>query len=147
MRYAQAHAPELEDRGHTLLMCAALEGHAEAVKQLLARGADVNAKDSEGRTALMFAVINLHRDAVLELLKHGADVNARATDGATALMLAASCGDPLIVQALLNQGADPDGSFNTTGKSAVTLAAERGYTAVVELLRKAKARTTDRSTS
>lgn len=146
MSRTQANVPESENQGHTALMRAALEGRAGLVKSLLARGADVNAKDAEGRTALMFAVINLHRDVVHELLKHGADVNARAEDGATALLLATSCGDSPIVQALLNQGADLNGSFNTTGKNAVMLAEEKGYTAVVEILRKAKARTANGST-
>ncbi len=46
--------------GHTTLMCAALDGRTAAVKALLGRGANANARDDEGRTALMFAVINLH---------------------------------------------------------------------------------------
>lgn len=121
-------------------MRAALEGRTKEVKALLARGAEVNAQDNAGRTALMFAVINMHRDMVYVLLEHGADVNARAVDGATALMLAASCGDPRIVGALLNKGADLRGSFVTTNKNAALLAAEKGYTVVVELLKKAMAR-------
>lgn len=104
MQRTQGIVLEKVTGGHTALMCAALEGHTESVKNLLAGGADVNAKDGEGRTALMFAVINLHRDTVNVLLEHGTDVDARADDGGTAVMLAASCGDPLIVQALLNRG-------------------------------------------
>lgn len=96
----------------------------------------MNAKDGEGRTALMFAVINMHYETMKVLLDWGADVNVKANDGGTALMLAASCGDPRIVQALLNSGADLNGNFVTTGKSAVMLAAEKGYTAVVELLKR-----------
>ncbi|HEX8844715.1 MAG TPA: ankyrin repeat domain-containing protein [Pyrinomonadaceae bacterium] len=140
MQRIQGYIPEREYKGHTTLMCAALEGHTKEVRALLARGADVNAKDCAGRTALMFAVINMHHDTVNVLLEHGADVNARADDGATALMLAASCGEPRIVQALLNKGADLNGKFITTGRNAVLLAAGKGYTAVVEMLKRAMAR-------
>jgi ankyrin repeat protein len=133
----KANIPELETKGHTALMCAALEGDTDTVKRLLLRGADVNAKDDEGRSALMFAVINMHHDTVNLLLKHGANVNARAKDGGTALMLAASCGDPRMVQALLNAGADLNGAFFTTGKNAISLAADRGCTDVIELLKSA----------
>jgi ankyrin repeat protein len=136
----KANIPELDTKGHTPLMCAALEGDTEVVKTLLLRGADVNAKDDEGRSALMFAVINMHHDTVNMLLKHGANINARANDGGTALMLAASCGDKRIVQALLNAGADLKGTFITTGKNAVSLAADRGCTDVVELLKTAMVR-------
>jgi ankyrin repeat protein len=140
MQRVNVYIPERDNEGHTALMCAALEGHTKEVKSLLARGADVNAKDGAGRTALMFAVINMHRDTVNVLLEHGADVNARADDGATALMLAASCGEPRIVQALLNKGADLNADFAITNKNAVLLAAEKGYTAIVELLKEAVAR-------
>jgi ankyrin repeat protein len=139
MQYIQKYIPKRGNEGHTALMCAALEGHTKEVKALLARGADVNAKDNAGRTALMFAVINMHYDTVNVLLEHGADVNARAVDGATALMLAASCGEPRIVQALLNKGADLNENFVMTDRNAILLAAEKGYTAVVELLKRAVA--------
>jgi ankyrin repeat protein len=136
----KANFSELETKGHTALMFAALEGNTDAVKRLLLRGADVNAKDDEGRSALMFAVINMHHDTVNILLKHGANVNARANDGGTALMLAASCGDPGMVRALLNAGADLNASFVSTGKNAVSLAADRGCTDVIELLKTAMVR-------
>jgi hypothetical protein len=50
-------------------------------------------------------------------------------------MLAASSGDVAIVQALLNRGADKSGKFIQTGKTAVMLAAEKGYFAIVYLLK------------
>jgi ankyrin repeat protein len=53
-------------------MVAATGGHAEVVTLLLAKGADVNAKDVHGLCAVDYA--GTHR-AVLELLwKHGAPV-------------------------------------------------------------------------
>src|SRR5712692_6331646 len=44
--------------GITLLMNAAIEGRTEVVRDLLARGADVNIKDNQGRTALIDAAAN-----------------------------------------------------------------------------------------
>ena len=60
---------------------AAASGSADAVKLLLDRGADVNAKESaHGQTAVMFAAA-LDRDAVIRLLaEHHADLNV-ATPG------------------------------------------------------------------
>jgi ankyrin repeat protein len=108
-----------------------------AVKELLRRGADANARDSQGRTALMFAVINVHADTVKALLEHGADVNVKADDGGTALMLAACGGDAEIARALLDEGADEGGKFTLTGKTALALAEEHGYSVIVELLKQA----------
>jgi ankyrin repeat protein len=79
------------------------------------------------------------------LLERGADVNARDHDGETALMMAASGGSPEIVQALLDKGADVNAKFTATGKTALTLAEERGHTLIMELLR-SRANITGRTT-
>lgn len=137
---AQMSASAKNAEGHTDLMCAALEGRTETVKALLCRGADVNAKDNEGHTALMFAVINLHKDTMKALLEHRANVNAGANDGATALILAVCTGDIGIVQALLDEGADVKTEFTFTGKTALTLATEKGYANIAQLLNRAGAK-------
>jgi hypothetical protein len=51
----KADVNERYDRDRTALQVAAAEGHAGVVKELLARGANVNAKDSSGLTALHLA--------------------------------------------------------------------------------------------
>jgi len=134
---AQMSEDEKHQAGHTPLMAAALDGNTERAKAELNSGADVNAKDDEGRTALIFAVVNMHYETVKVLLDHGADVNARARDGGTGLILAASSGDAEIVRELLNQGADISGRYISTRKTAETLAAEKGYTGIVELIESA----------
>ena len=71
-------------QGRTPLMLAAFRGNIEAVRKLLACGAEVNAKDKDGDTALMFAAFKGHAEIVSLLLRHGANVHVRAKNGWTA---------------------------------------------------------------
>src|SRR6185503_14417474 len=75
-------------RGATPLMYAAAVGSIDAVKALLAAGADVKAKNAFDVTALMWGVTNPEK--VRLLLDAGADVNARSKQGRTPLLIAAS---------------------------------------------------------
>jgi Protein kinase domain/Ankyrin repeats (3 copies) len=93
------------NKGETWLMWAALEGHASAMKDLLAQGAEVNEKDKVGQTALMKAAGNGHMAVVRLLLAGGAEVNERDKEGQTALMMAMAAGHPEIVGILEAAGA------------------------------------------
>ena len=55
---------------------AANEGNIEAVKQHLADGADVHAKDKHGWTPLHYAACDGHKEIAELLIAKGADVNA-----------------------------------------------------------------------
>jgi ankyrin repeat protein len=82
------------DRGATPLHFAAGEGNGDVVNLLLAKGADVNAKDAYGgRTPLYDAIRARSKDIVAQLLAHGADVNARDDRGFTPLHIRAIRGD------------------------------------------------------
>src|SRR5580704_12037431 len=59
------------------LWAAVRNGDAKAVKALLQKGADVNAKNEIGITALWIAASKGQQDIVEVLLEHKADVNAR----------------------------------------------------------------------
>ena len=62
-------------RARPSLMTAARTGKADAVKVLLARGANVNAKERwQGETALMWAAAENHAAAVKALVEAGADI-------------------------------------------------------------------------
>jgi ankyrin repeat protein len=60
-------------------------GHIEAVKQHLADGVDVNAKNENGSTPLVYTALEGHKEVAELLIAKGADVNAQGDDGDTPL--------------------------------------------------------------
>ena len=56
---------------------AAEDGNIEAVKQHLAAGTDVNAKNRHGNSPLQLAALMGHKEIVELLIAKGADVNAK----------------------------------------------------------------------
>jgi ankyrin repeat protein len=86
------------------IVAAAWGGHNDAIRFLLDRGADVNAKPRFGTTALMAAAYYGRGATVRMLLSRGADVNADG-DGETALTLAKGKGRLEIIELLRQAGA------------------------------------------
>jgi ankyrin repeat protein len=105
-------------------------GDIHTVRDLLHRGADVDARDRYGQTGLMRAAHAGHRDIVETLVEHGADLNVTAKFGLTALMLAVVAGHPEIARVLARAGADLSlkgaGAPGFADKTARDLAAARG---------------------
>jgi ankyrin repeat protein len=94
--------------GATPLHEAAEVGHAEVVRLLLSKGADVNAKTTTGRlTPLHVAAGKGHREVAETLINSGADVNAKDHSGDTPLHLTVTWGRKEIASLLLSKGADP----------------------------------------
>lgn len=115
------------------LIGAAKRGDVAAVQALLAKGANVNAKDNYGDTALMEASAKGHREVVQVLLDKGADVNAKTYRGHTALMPASNEGHREVVQALLDKGADVNAKDND-GWTALIYASSKGHHEVAQVL-------------
>jgi ankyrin repeat protein len=121
-----------DSHGSTLLMQAAAFGSADAVQLLLARGAEVNAKNQFEATALIWGA-NDPRKARL-LIEKGADVNARSKRGRTPLMVAASCdGCAATVRLLLEKGADVKAK-DQQGATALDTAVEADDIETIRLL-------------
>ena len=68
----KAEAPDIG------IYIAANEGNIEAVKQHIAAGTDVNAKDIQGYTPLHHAANGGHKEIADLLIANGADVNAKS---------------------------------------------------------------------
>ena len=72
--------------GKTPLHLAALNDHKEIAELLIAKGADVNAKQAvEGETPLHLATWDGYKEIAELLINNGADVNAKDEDGRTPL--------------------------------------------------------------
>ena len=79
-------------------------GDTKKVKELLATGANVNAKDSSGDPALKYAAGQGNIPLLQVLLKAGADVHAKDAKGYTAMWWA---GGENVKKLLLDAGAEP----------------------------------------
>ena len=89
------------------LLCAPPIGDAQAVKLLLAAGADAKATDPGGRTLLMLACSSdaLPTETIKSLIDRGADLNAKSPQGMTALDFAKLRGETTVVDLLTRAGA------------------------------------------
>jgi uncharacterized protein len=93
--------------GSTALLFGARSGDVEAIRLLLAAGADVNDSLPNGMSALVLAAHSGNGSAASLLLAKGADPNADGI-GYTALHAAILRGDLKLVQDLLAHGANPN---------------------------------------
>lgn len=119
--------------GKTLLMIAAEEGMADAVRLLLDRRARTDLRTADGATAAMYAAWGGYEPVVAALADAGADLDATNGDGKTALMAAAARGHLGVVQLLLQRGVAVDRT-TANGWSALMYAANNGHDRVARLL-------------
>ncbi|MDB4668734.1 ankyrin repeat domain-containing protein [bacterium] len=105
-------------------------GSIEAVKQHLAAGADVNAKDEDGYTPLYAVAGGAHKEIAVLLIANGADVNAKNKYGETPLHYAAT---KEIAELLIAKGADVNAKDEVESTPLHT-AALNGHKEVTELL-------------
>ena len=93
--------------GNLILSEAIDAGNLKIVQALIAKGAVINAPDSNKRTALQKASMKGDKELVAYLLDHGADINDVDDNNCTSTYLAANLGFAEIVQLLIDKGADP----------------------------------------
>jgi hypothetical protein len=109
------------------LLEAARKGNLPAVQQLVAKGANLEAKSPYGQTPLYFAARNGHADVVRFLLGKGAKIDVRDTFYKMSLVgAAADKGGIDVVSALLEAGAN--------GGDALSTAAYRGNKELLSLV-------------
>jgi cytohesin len=143
---------------------AAENGDLARLKALVAKGTDVNVKNTRGYTPLHWAVSQNHKDVVEFLIAEGADVDARSngdstplhfvknkavaetliTNGAdmevkdnkgyTPLLRAAKYRTKEVVEALLEAGALVDAKEKEEGQTPLHFAARRGNLEIAEAL-------------
>lgn len=95
-------------RGVTALHEAASLGHLDLVKLLLARGADVDARERNGDTPLLRAGEYPWEDCTIALINSGADIHIKDGFGRTTLHFACRSGLLNIVNILLARNMDAD---------------------------------------
>ena len=129
------HAPD----GFTPVALAAFFGHLEAVRMLIAAGADVNAAANNALQvrALHAAVAGRNLDIVRAVLAAGADPNAPQQAGFRPIHEAGVSANRELAELLVQHGADPS-LTNDAGRSAIDLAAEKGHTEFASWLSRAK---------
>jgi hypothetical protein len=129
---------------HGTLHSAAMNGDTATVRALLDEGEPVDKLNMGGFTPLMYGIG--HRDVMQLLLERGANPDFKTSQGVTPLHLAVEYRLADGVRALLDAGADPDPGYAELGLGSkgtpLTIAQQKGETAVVALLREAIAKRT-----
>ncbi|KAF0698896.1 hypothetical protein As57867_010456, partial [Aphanomyces stellatus] len=123
-------AGEAKDR-NTPLIIASSNGHLDAAKLLVERGAKLTAANKNNNTPLLAAVAESRVEVVLFLLGAGADVNVRNTEGKSPLLYATDKGNADIVKAILAKGVVD----TTEYAAALDVASKKGHTAIADFLR------------
>ncbi|MEW6532528.1 MAG: ankyrin repeat domain-containing protein [Thermodesulfobacteriota bacterium] len=124
------------EQGQTALMTAAAAGHAEVVKTLLDRGANISATDGRRRSVLDHAVfLRGHIEVIKVLLDRGVDINARHNPAnRTILMDTAQGGFLEVVKLLIEKGADVN-ARDWNGDTALSLARGKDIEEIEKVLK------------
>jgi ankyrin repeat protein len=117
---------------------AASQGDIERVKQVIAKGTNVNERLERGTTALLLAANKGHLNIVKFLIDNGANLNLATDWGATPLINASAQGHADIVRLLLHNGADTKAKLQSpvdrSGRTALMIVAAEGYEDIVEII-------------
>jgi ankyrin repeat protein len=111
-------------------MMAALKGHTDLARRLIARGADVN---KTGWAPLHYAATGSHAALITMLLDAHAYIDAESPNGTTPLMMASQYGSAAAVRQLLEAGADAS-LKNQLGLSAQDFALRSARPEVFEMI-------------
>lgn len=128
----QTQVDNVNAKGETPLMIAAIRGSLPAVQALVKRGAAVN---RPGWTPLHYACSGPDNGVAAFLIAQGAEINARSENGTTPLMMAARYGSGDLVPLLLKAGAEPRAA-NEQELTAADFAARGGRDVMAKELKR-----------
>ena len=106
--------------GGNILHIAAKQGNKDIIKQQIAKGADINAKNKDGNTPLHLAIQQDKKDVVELLIPRGSDIHSTNNYGNTPLHFAAHYDNRDTVELLIAKGADIH-STNNDGNTPLHL--------------------------
>jgi hypothetical protein len=144
---AEAVAPKPEPKGEVVtatpaaqaapasLHAVVAKGDFAAASQLIAQGADIEAKDpNTGASVLHYAVMRGNPETIDLLLARGAEVNSRTRNGTTPLHTAVLYNRYEVAEKLLGKGADINAQ-SASGATPLALASAAKNRTIAELLR------------
>ena len=116
------------------LFSAAYSGDVDAIRQLVAAGANVNARDPRRRTPAHVAAFASEDEALRLLAEAGADMNALEGQAYDVVTIAAVANDPELMSLAIALGNDPGLTTSPYDGTALIAAAHLGHVEVVRRL-------------
>ncbi|WP_298856122.1 ankyrin repeat domain-containing protein [uncultured Ruegeria sp.] len=116
------------------LFAAAHTGNEEMIRQLVAAGANVNARDSRGRTPAHVAAFASEDEALRTLAEAGADMNALEDQAYDVVTIAAVANDPELMTLAIELGNDPGLTTSPYEGTALIAVAHLGHVEIVRRL-------------
>jgi hypothetical protein len=101
--YIASKGVNTPDKGYYPIVVAAKTGDMETIKQLIAKGADIDARGYKKRTALMFAAQYNHKEIGMMLVKQKANLILKDLSGSTALDIAMKAGNKDFAEEVIRQ--------------------------------------------
>jgi ankyrin repeat protein len=128
LRDEPALASACSPDGFPAVGLAAFFGHLEAVRTLIAAGANIHAAATNAFKvqAIHAAVASRNLEIVRAVLEAGADPNAAQQQGFRAIHEAGNHGNRDLAELLMRYGADPS-LQNDDGKTAISIARDKGH--------------------